>query len=292
MKKALCLVAVLALVSVANADVRLFLTPAGPGVGNTYGLDIPANAFTPTLSTVDAAGNNFNAYDYSGADFNGGPIRCAGMQVTPDFPGTGTIPAANYNPGTPQINYTEGQWFYIWFQFNRDANGNFVQDNLGGKVNGLRVGFTQDPNNSAIAPISGLAYYLCNDKSAFNLKRWDGAITAGAPELQLNPQVLAGVNSSGLINNGTDSGNLMYAGRLTANANPSNQWRLALLGAVKFSGPGTVNLHFVPSEGRTGDPGINYDSGAPGNLWGGTGTVIPEPASILLLGVLSLLRRR
>ena len=47
MKKALCLVAMLALVATASADVRVFATPASAG----YGLDNAANAFQPTFST-------------------------------------------------------------------------------------------------------------------------------------------------------------------------------------------------------------------------------------------------
>lgn len=60
MKRACCLIALLGLASSADADVRIFVTSSADGTG----LTVPANAFTPTFSTVRPTGTNINAYDY------------------------------------------------------------------------------------------------------------------------------------------------------------------------------------------------------------------------------------
>ena len=117
MKKALTLLAILAVVGTASATVRVFVTTSSDG----YGLENPANHMVPTISSVDADGNSINGYDYQ--DYYGvpGPLRPGA------FP-PGDAPSGDLaNP----VQILDGDWAYIWLQFQNEAKG--------AKINGLQV---------------------------------------------------------------------------------------------------------------------------------------------------------
>jgi hypothetical protein len=249
MKKVLCVAAVLALVAGAYAaDGRLVVTKLTDG----YGLATPANALTPTASTVDIDNNDYNAYDYN---YGAGPYVPGAYPpaAAPSFYGT-------VNPG---------DILYMWYQFDAAiAKGRII--------NGLEIAV-----QFGGSPVAGLnnAFYLFNDMQAEGGKRWNGTATApNYPELAgNNPQVLVAVTSTGIVKAGA--------------ADPSNGWSgitagsWSLLGA--FVAPQTVGLYTVDALQ------VNYSNGPnPGNATSGSFEVIPEPASMLLLGLAGLLLRR
>lgn len=255
MKKALCLVVMLAMVASASATVRVFITSSAGGLG----LENPANAFVPTISTVYSNGLNENAYDYS--DYYGapGPIRPG------DFP---AVDAPSGTADTPvQVNVGEGQFAYVWLQFQDEVKGS--------KINGLLVRVSEVGSSD---PASNLTYnwYLCNNMGLPQpTKRWDGNATPPAyPEWHNNPQTLVAITAYGLQNTALDA--------------PWNLWdgtgRYALLGAI--NGEADMKKYEISIIN------ISYASGTPNGLAGGVFQFVPEPASLLLMGLAGLLLRR
>jgi len=264
MKKTVTILALLALVATANATVRVFVTTSSDG----YGLETPANHMIPTISTVYANGVDENGYDY--ADYYGvpGPIR----------PGTYPADAAPSGTLANPIEILEGDWAYIWLQFQEEAKS--------AKINGLQIAIldstlTWDPNNPEPLP-AGMTttYYLCNNMGMpAPAKRWDGTATPpNYPEWHNNnPQVGVAVNAYGLQNLAADAPWDLYKGGTA---------RMALLGAIDVStfDPTKVYQIFLPQ--------VNYLAGQPTGMAAGYFKFVPEPASLMLLGLAGLLIRR
>ena len=223
MKKALCLVAVLAMAAGAYAvDGRIFLTTSSEG----YGLTEPANACTPTLSEVDLDGNNYNAYDYYYGHF-----------VVDAFP------PADHDGSSVMID--PGDFAYIWLQFDAAMPKNL-------KINGMVITVT-DGGGAEVAGATPV-YYLQNDMQGFGVKRWDGPATApDYPEfVGNNPQVLVAVTAQGIQKKGIDDLVNMYTGNTGGN--------IALLGALCADDldaiPGTYNIDITDinyAEGEVGE---------------------------------------
>lgn len=276
MKKVLVVCALLALATAANADSRIFLTKGGASI--PVGLDNFANALIPTVSSVDSNNTMTNRYDYATAAGDLGLHTIHQIAVT-DFgayPGTGAFPT---NTAAGDTSFVVGDVAYIWFQFNRDASGNFLLD-AGDKLNGLKL--TGDGADFTAA------WYLQNDGVVYNTKRWDGNATPpGYPEWishRGTTQTLVGVNAAGLTNAGADQTWNLFSGKNGGGIGASTQGRIALLGAIRFEGAGTFS--FTLNE-------YNYANNATGPMWMPTGiTVTPEPASMILLALAGLLIRR
>jgi hypothetical protein len=275
MKKALCLVAILALVTTASADNRVFFTKA-TGAAGEWGLDLAENHMVPTVATIDINNNVTNGWDYYGEDWGGGPLTID--QIGGAFAGrTGTIPPANHS-GIPTVDFSVGEWAYIWFQFNRDADGNYVQDLFGDKIVGLKVEITGPGDVDT-------TYYVNCDKERSGSWKWNGSATPpDYPEWHNNPQTMLGLTNDSLKNVPGDVPANLYAGKNDAGSNPVDQYRMGLIGAAEFSVAGTYEITITDFEYASGeDPGV---------LWSGKVIAIPEPASLLLLGLGVLLRRR
>jgi hypothetical protein len=251
MKKALCVVALFALVASATADIRVFVTPKSAG----YGLVNPANMYIPTLSTVTPTGENTNGYDYySGA----GPFVL------------GTVPPVAAPSGTAVAPILDaGGEYYIWIQFQSIAKATTCG------VNGLTISITG-------GALTDVAYYVANEKNNGGSKRWDGTVTAGAPEFKTNPQSLVAVTAAGVDKlNADTAGSPALLMKWQEGLTTAPRTSIALLGAVKVPvGQYQIqitNIGFKDNQTPIGAAGV-------------FGT--PEPASMLLLGLAGLLIRR
>jgi hypothetical protein len=279
MKKVLCVLAVLAVVAVVNANVRIIVTKSS----EVYGLNETQNHNIATFSTVDADGVNTNAYDfyysYLGAGTTGDPSTCNGFSVSAGkFPGISAPQGSIANPIEIQLD----EFGYIWFMFDNEANGS--------KIKGLKITIN-DVTVPGVAPEAGLGatYYYQNDKQNLSSQyRWDGQVDQpGQPQFHHNPQTLVGVTSPAISADRLDS--------------PWNMYDY-----ISKSGTGTTGVYLLGAidpdvayrTGHTYEIGImsgldiEYASGLPGTLVHGYFKLVPEPASLLLLGLAGLVLRR
>jgi hypothetical protein len=229
MKKALALAAILAWVTSANAVVQIFFTNSADGYGLTAG-----SAFQPT------ANNGTDGADYAAS-----------------FP-----PAGAWGV-TPTIDYSAGEFAYVWLRFSGEANNR--------KIQGLHMDMDGTP--------AEVAYYIMDDLNGdTGAKRWDGAYTGpNEPEFKMDPQILAAVGAAGIVNRSTAADNWnLY----------DNATRTALLGAVRYDSDGLRSA-------ALGSLGIKYANIlTPPTVEFGSADWVPEPASLALLGLAGLLIRR
>jgi len=245
MKKALCVVAMLALATAANATIDFFFTSSA----DPYGLMDPNLAFK----------HSFN----DGYDLNHGYelAKVGGVYAVPNY----AEPLADV-----QINPASGQWAYIWARFNNEPAPSVV-----GALNGVQITLVGAPGG-----IGNIAYYQLDNRqiSPPQNKKWDGD-----PEVFYNnPTALIAIMASGQRNVAADQPYNLYIG---------GTHRLFLIGAVKA--PQVVGQEISITIGAT-----NYSGGSNPNPPPPVGralnkvVAIPEPASLLLLGLATLLRRR
>jgi hypothetical protein len=256
MKKALTLLGILAVVGVANATVRVFVTSSS----DPYGLENPANHMTPTVSSVDAGGSDFNTYDYYSPGFGPGPLRVGAFPPSASPAGT---------DGSP-IQIPSGGFGYIWLQY---------QSEPAAKINGLNVLITDPSSPDGLAHNVYTTYYLCNNVFTTGNKRWDGTATPpGYPEWHNNTQTMVAVTAYGIKNLVPVLGEQFWSGAAAG--------RIALLGAVDAPSDGSIYHVDITL--------INYaDTAMPTpSVTGGVFQFVPEPTSLLLLGLAGLLIRR
>jgi hypothetical protein len=261
MKKALTLLGILAVVGVANATVRVFMTSSA----DPYGLESNANHGIPTVSTVTPEGSDSNTWDYYTPSGGAGPLR------------VGTYPPTNYVQPNP-LMIPEGGFAYIWLQF---------QNEPAATINGLAIEI-RDPSTGLPANYMAPTYYVANNKLTIGSKRWDGTCTPpDYPEWKgNNPQTFVSVTAWGIQN--------LFA------ANPSQLWggnahgRIALLGALDPAMfEGGFPAYGVGFELRITN--LNYsDTAIPLPDYSGVSNLffVPEPTSLLLIGLAGLLIRR
>jgi len=262
MKKALCVIALLAMVATAGATVRVMVTPATAGMG----LDNPANAFQPTFSTVLADGTNINAYDYYYGHFS-----CTNYP-TLDTPAGDAV--------TP-VEIPEGDFAYVWVRFESERKA--------ANINGLKVEIRELGGTEPAAVTT--AWYVQNDKGnptpGMNRKRWDGTATPpGYAEWHNNPQAFVSVQAAGITNlaTGTDA---QMMGTWLAGTLTQPRSSVHLLGALQGV-PGKTYEIFIPSL-----LDINYSADPqPTSIAGGVFKFLPEPTSLMLLGLAGLVLRR
>jgi hypothetical protein len=244
--------AVLASAVGAMANLRVFVTPAAAGYGLT-----PLTADNMYIPT-------FGGYDYT----NGGPAGA------PEYNGfrLGSVPPADYPSGTAgQPTVSAANDFYIWAQF-QDIP---LATDLG--VNGITITITG-------GSLLNVAYYLMdNHLSSPAFKRWDGSVTPGAPELKQNPQSLVAVTGGGIWKVNGDVEPNVNMQKWQASLPTEAQTSITLLGAVKIPEGHVYQIQIT----NIGYQSTTTPLGAPAYF-----KALPEPASLLLVGLAALLLRR
>jgi hypothetical protein len=189
-------------------------------------------------------------------DYYNGSFVCAAYPPIDAPSGTDLVP----------VQISPGDFAYIWLQFRDEPKG--------AKINGLKV---QIFGPGGFTP----TYYVQNDMLGnIAQKRWDGTATPpGYPEWHNNPQTMVAITAKGIVN-GNDDDAMMFDNQ--SGTNPRTG--VALLGAIDFTEAGIYHMNIIDiSYGTPPNPLVN------GAVFGYD---IPEPASVLLLGVASLLIRR
>lgn len=228
----------LATATSASAAVEIFFS----GSNSDYRLTNPDVAFKPTIDWPDPP-----------------PI------IPPD-PGYSAYQLYNGAPafGNVAIDFTSGEWLYIWLKFNGEPNNVTIQ--------GLSL---------AVAPadkVVRLAYYVMDneDYDGADQKRWDGEVATG--QFTTNPVILAAVTAKGLKN--SNIGGLMHDPLWVG----PGGIRTALIGAVQMA-PETIQATL-----SLGPLGIQYAGGAVPAV--AFGSAYPEPATLALIVAAGLLSRR
>ncbi len=264
MKKAIVLLAVLGLVAMANADVRLFFTSST----SANGIVTPANALHPSFGLgLDAASE----------DVDGNPVTPA-LAVT-QFP--------TYSTEIPTVDAAKGEFVYIWAQLYSVGT---APAPTALPTNGTLFSMTLSTQGSP----TKVAWYVVDNSNGDGRKRWEGAATApDYPEFSnTSMQNLSAVTAYGIKNSSTADASQLWSG----GANGTG--RIALLGAIMPSlADAGLDLGItIPTESGTGAPLVAYRSATAGSYpvttISGMYHVIPEPASMLLLGLAGLLIRR
>jgi hypothetical protein len=270
MKKALCLIAILAMVATAGATVRVFVTSSA----SPYGLNEPWNAFTPTFSRVTADNDSTNGLDYYNSVGSGAGDNINGFSIAAYPP----IDAPSGTIANPVEIANDGSWAYIWIQFQNETKNELI--------NALKIQITKawtNPLNPNTA-FDGVetAYYVMNDQQGDSAGiRWNGQVTEGEPEFRNNPQVLGAISGSlGIKNQSNLEPNLFHT-----QSGTDPRTGVALLGAVRGIEKGMVTLRIDITE-------INTSTSYIPVVAGGFFHMIPEPASLVLMALAGLALRR
>ncbi len=159
------------------------------------------------------------------------------------------------------VAIADGDFAYVWLQFQSEPGG--------ANINGLNIAVAE-PGTSA-------TYYLLNNKNTIGQKRWDGTATPpGYPEWHNNPQTFVAVTAYGISNLVGANANQLWSG--------SAAGRIALLGAIEAPADGSIyHLDVIQ---------VNYANFPNPTMAGGVFQFVPEPTSLLLMGLAGLLIRR
>jgi hypothetical protein len=269
MKKALVIVAILGMVAVANAEFRVWFT-------GTDGLGLPANLI-PHPSTAITS-NDPDAIYTDNLDVTSGDYV---VSEFPNYANTG----AGQNCTTPYQTTAPDDWMFIWGQFYGVANNS--------KVFNAHMQIKNCTDNSLFP--GDVVWYKVDDMGGdIGDKRWDGASTEANNYATFRnaDQLLVGVTGRGLVNAASSDAWNMFSGG-TSNGTTG---RIALLGAVRGNADtaGKSYQIVVPAD-INGDPDfVMKISGVNTPIWpvAGAFKCVPEPASMLLIGLAGLLIRR
>jgi hypothetical protein len=255
MKKAVCLIAALAFVAVASAEVQFFFTPStgawGLDPAGYPGIGIAADPFEPA-----AGGAGLGQDQYYGYILKNSGSNTAAPAVPADVPAGVTI-----NPAV-------GQFAYLWVHF---TTGEVLND----KITGIEsLGFKCGGSYANVQ----LTTYAVNNGTG----RWDG-FTYPYADLRVNPQKLVAVTAPSIVyKNANDFPNLYVGG----GAPSKPQYHTALLGAVRCINGCTGTIENLLTSVWT------YPTGTRPFSFLNTVTCVPEPASLLLVGLAGLVLRR
>lgn len=257
MKKALCIASMLALASVAFAS-----TPAGSATifitnsADPYGLVKAENAFVATQQQIEDGGTLYNV---DLIDLGDGPAY--------SLKNSGDMTAA-----MPTIDPTAGEFGYIWIKFDQTAKN--------AKVQGLSLEWSN---------ATDVCYYVLRDDFTDNwTRRWEGPVTEPTvPEYHQNPQVLAAVTSNGLKIADGQQLQAFYGNETGTLAKKSDT--VFLLGAIAFE-EGMYDATGLLPQAINFSGQLDTDPVFPVTVMGAH--IVPEPASLLLIGLAGLLIRR
>ncbi|MCK4340852.1 MAG: hypothetical protein KAY37_03920 [Phycisphaerae bacterium] len=264
MKKALVIVALLAVVGMASAEYRVWFTAASAEMGltNMDLIDNPSTAITSD-DTVPDYSNNTDVYsgDYVLA---GAPCYMTGEYNLQDC-------------DNPEVG---DEWFYIW--------GQFYGEDTGALLFSISWCLVDCATMQEATNLDAVWYKVDNMASPMGVKRWDGASTEADnySTFRNTCQNLTAVTAYGIKNQGGHTGDWnLYTG----GAQDGDCGRVSLIGAVRITdgNPGPYTLD-IPLDAN-GDP-LFVISNVP--TMPIIGAFTPEPCSLLLLGLGGLLIRR
>ncbi len=304
MKKALVLLAMVSLVAAANAEVRLFFTAStvdgfipgttdpAPGLDNRELWDNPSTAITSDDLVPDFS-NNLDAADY-------------GISNWPVY--DGSMPTINPLGADGVAGTGDDEFVYMWMQYYNESNG--------AKLISATLDLT-GPAGDDVNPV----YYKFDDKGGpAAKKRWDGASDEADnyATFRQDPQNLTAVTAYGLVNTASNAqhfpaGPGLY-GHIFSNPDAWNGFnadgvadfyttpneteppplegdaaRIGLFSSYQPLVPGEYTIT-IPLDG-VDDPLFVIDN-VPTMPVTGSFTVVPEPASLLLIGLAGLMIRR
>jgi len=273
MKKALVIVALLSAVAVANAEITLFWTlgTAGYGLTNQGQINpVSGETYEFTPSSADVSDDDVPNYNNNlDNNFGDGPYVLGNAPAVAD--------AYQNDINTPLVA-GNGVFAYLWMNYENEANNAKL----------ISAMFDYSLGGSTAWMPEQVTYYKQDDLGGEGAKRWDGNSTMPSySEFEQDPQSLTAVTAFGIRNRptGSDEWNLF-----------DNGTRTALLGAIDLStidmtGTDPLMLSIdIPADGN-GDP-LFVISNVPVSPTVKGFYVIPEPASMLLLGLAGLLIRR
>ncbi len=246
------------------ADVRIFFTSST----EPYGLVNPANALTPSFG---------QGLDAATEDADGNPLD----------PPLAVSAFPTYSTQIPSVKSTKGEFVYIWMQlYSTGAAGSPTYLPTNGTLFSMTLSVQGSPEK--------VAWYRVDNANGDGRLRWQGAATApDYPEFSnFTMQNLSAVTTYGIKNSSTADPTQLWSG----GANGTG--RIALLGAIKpsLSDIGLFGIT-VATEPGTGDPLVAYRTPTGTSYpvtvtsgWFDANT--PEPATLLLLSLASLLARR
>lgn len=304
MKKALVIVAILGMVAVANAEMRLFFT-ASTVSGFIPGTTTVAPGLTNASSTWNhvsfAITSNDTVPTYTdNKDYSSTTATARFRIAAANFPTyNGAVPAIDPDGVDGIAGNADDEFVYMWAQFYHETAP---------KLRSWKPGVTLggDPN----IPVNATWYKQDNMGGSPAAKRWDGVSTEvdNYATFRNNPQYLVAVTTAGVPNGGlTENEDVDENGYPDTYGTP-DAWNLYKSDVAVANGPYTYfddGIHtrialvgsFQPDEGRPGaytvsqyaDVDLNGIIVTPVT----TGfTVTPEPASMLLIALAGLLIRR
>ena len=227
--------------AVVNADVELFFTPS---TFSAWGTD-PNGVYAPGPPADELAWTAGHDTDVSLDGY---------------YPNLANFPPAFRPCATVGV----GEMAYIWLKF----SGTLPVNNA--KLQGFDLVLKNNLGNT-IQIVMGshtLAYYMQDDTDStlgiWGKKRWDGVPPGGT---SINPHVLVAVTAEGIRNQAAAVPENLYRG---GNDQQLPGTRMALLGAIRLTVPGTYHYELGPL-------GINFNMGGTPVVQFGVLNVVTPP---------------
>lgn len=290
MHRTIALVCLLSVAIVANAEVQIYFTN---GSTQSYGLADVADALNPSAAIT----SNDNLAEYSdNLDVTGSGAPYDMMDPTMFAPYTTS--GVRRPPGsTCPVIGAPGDVIYIWGKFDDSYATNATLRWIHGGIAeaDCETGeplteFDGQFDQPIFADLGGqVAWYKFDAMGSLGTERWDGASTEADnyATFRNNPQLLTAVSAYGIRANATILPQPLGQAKAVGGED------IFLLGAVAASAldPNKCYTYAVRADDQLGEPSFVIGS-TPEAPVADCFSIVPEPASLLLIGLAGLLIRR